>query len=64
LPPECTVTIPTWGTLAELVEVVALARSGAIHIETEPLPLEQALAGYRRLRRGEVTGRAVVCPAR
>jgi alcohol dehydrogenase, propanol-preferring len=63
LPPECTVTIPTWGTLAELVEVVALARSGALHIETELLSLEQAVDGYRRLRRGEVTGRAVVCPA-
>src|SRR4051812_27647481 len=63
LPPECSVTIPTWGTLAELVEVVALARSGAIHIETERLSLDDAVDGYRRLRRGEVTGRAVVSPA-
>ena len=63
LPPECSVTIPTWGTLAELVEVVALARSGAIHIETEQLSLDEAVEGYRRLRRGEVTGRAVVSPA-
>jgi propanol-preferring alcohol dehydrogenase len=63
LPPECSVTIPTWGTLAELVEVVALAQSGAIHIEIERLSLDEALDGYRRLRRGEVTGRAVVSPA-
>jgi alcohol dehydrogenase, propanol-preferring len=63
LPPECAVTIPTWGTLAELVEVVALARSGAIHIEAEQLSLDEAVEGYRRLRRGEVTGRAVVSPA-
>jgi alcohol dehydrogenase, propanol-preferring len=63
LPPECSVTIPTWGTLAELVEVVALARSDAIHTEVELLSLEQAVDGYRRLRRGEVIGRAVVSPA-
>jgi alcohol dehydrogenase, propanol-preferring len=62
LPPECTVTIPTWGTLAELVEVVALARSGAIHIETERLSLDEAVEGYRRLSRGDVVGRAVVSP--
>src|SRR3954453_19551127 len=63
LPPECSVTIPTWGTLAELVEVVALARSGAIHIETERLSLDEAVDGYRRLGRGDVVGRAVVSPS-
>jgi alcohol dehydrogenase, propanol-preferring len=63
LPPECSVTIPTWGTLAELVEVVALARAGEIHTEIERLTLDDALEGYRRLRRGEVVGRAVVSPS-
>src|SRR5579859_4948638 len=63
LPPEAVVTIPTWGTLAELVEVVALAQAGAISAEVERLALEEAIDGYRRLRRGEVVGRAVVTPA-
>jgi propanol-preferring alcohol dehydrogenase len=63
LPYECTVTIPSWGTLSELLEVVALARSGAIRTEVERLTLAQAGDGYRRLSRGEVRGRAVVVPA-
>jgi propanol-preferring alcohol dehydrogenase len=63
LPPECSVTIPTWGTLAELVEVVALARAGEIHTEVERYSLDEAVEGYRRLARGEVIGRAVVSPS-
>jgi alcohol dehydrogenase, propanol-preferring len=62
-PPECSVTIPAWGTVPELVEVVALARAGAIHVEVERMPLEKALDGYRRLRDGDVVGRAVVTPS-
>ena len=53
---------PTWGSLPELHEVVALARSGAIEIEVEELRLEDAIAGYRRLGNGEIAGRAVVVP--
>jgi alcohol dehydrogenase, propanol-preferring len=62
VPFECSVYVPTWGTIAELVEVVALARAGAIHTEAERLPLDDALDGYRRLQRGEVVGRAVAVP--
>ena len=62
VPFECSVYVPTWGTLAELVEVVALARAGAIHTEVERLTLDDAVEGYRRLQRGEVVGRAVVAP--
>ncbi len=53
---------PTWGSLPELHEVVALARAGAIEIEVEQLQLENAIEGYRRLRNGEIAGRAVVVP--
>jgi propanol-preferring alcohol dehydrogenase len=60
VPFECSVYVPTWGTLSELAEVVALARSGAIHAEAERLTLDDAVEGYRRLQRGEVVGRAVV----
>jgi propanol-preferring alcohol dehydrogenase len=62
VPFECSVYVPTWGTISELVEVVALARAGAIRTEVERLALDDALDGYVRLQRGEVLGRAVAVP--
>jgi alcohol dehydrogenase, propanol-preferring len=62
LPFETTVFIPTWGTPAELIEVVALARAGAIHTEVERFRLDEAVGAYARLRDGEIVGRAVVTP--
>jgi propanol-preferring alcohol dehydrogenase len=62
VPLEWSAGRPTWGTLPELYEVVALARSGRIEIEVERLALEDAIEAYRRLRRGEIAGRAVVVP--
>jgi propanol-preferring alcohol dehydrogenase len=62
LPFECSVTIPSWGTLPELAEVIALARSGAIHAEVQRFTLEQTVEAYRKLKRGEIRGRAVVVP--
>jgi propanol-preferring alcohol dehydrogenase len=56
------VHIPTWGTLPELAEVVALARTGAVRAQVECFTLRQAADAYRRLRRGEIRGRAVVTP--
>jgi propanol-preferring alcohol dehydrogenase len=41
---------------------VALARAGTIRIDVERFGLEQAIDGYRRLRNGDVDGRAVVLP--
>jgi alcohol dehydrogenase, propanol-preferring len=61
-PLEWSLRRPTWGTLPELHEVVALAQSGAIEMAVERLTLEDALDGYRRLHDGEVEGRAVVVP--
>ena len=46
----------------ELHEVVALARAGEIEIEIEQIALEDAVEGYRRMRDGEVVGRAVAVP--
>src|SRR5947209_8131108 len=63
LPLECSVRLPSWGTLPELLEVVELARAGAIRTEVEAFPLEEAINGYRRLRDGAVRGRAVAVPA-
>jgi propanol-preferring alcohol dehydrogenase len=62
LPIEWTAGKPSWGTLPELHEVVALARAGRLEVEVERLALEETIEGYRRLHRGEVVGRAVVVP--
>jgi alcohol dehydrogenase, propanol-preferring len=62
LPLEWSLRRPSWGTLPELHEVVALARAGSLEIEVERLRLADAIEGYRRLGRGDVTGRAVVVP--
>jgi propanol-preferring alcohol dehydrogenase len=62
VPLEWSLSKPSWGTLPELHEVVALARAGAIHIEVEQLRLDEAVEGYRRLHDGEIYGRAVVVP--
>lgn len=61
-PLEWSLRRPSWGTLPELHEVVALARSGAIEIAIERLSLEDAVDGYRRLHAGKIDGRAVVVP--
>jgi propanol-preferring alcohol dehydrogenase len=62
VPLEWSLAKPSWGTLPELHEVVAFARSGALEIEVERLRLEDAIDGYERLRNGAVDGRAVVVP--
>ena len=62
-PFDCSVTVSTWGTIPELVEVVALARSGAIRSEAQTYQLDQTLAGYDDLEHGRVIGRAVALPA-
>ncbi len=62
VPLEWSAGRPSWGTLPELHEVVELARAGLIEIEVEGLALEDTVEGYRRLRRGEIAGRAVVAP--
>jgi propanol-preferring alcohol dehydrogenase len=64
IPYETTVRMPTWGTVAELAEVVALAADGKIHSEAEVYDLDDAVSAYGKLRQGEVLGRAVVLPAR
>jgi alcohol dehydrogenase, propanol-preferring len=62
VPFEATVTFPHWGTRAELVDVVALARRGDLVLEVEPVALDGVVDAYARLERGEVTGRIVAVP--
>lgn len=61
-PYGCEVSVPYWGTRAELMEVIALAEAGRIHAEVESFPLEQAVDVYQRLREGRIHGRAVLAP--
>jgi propanol-preferring alcohol dehydrogenase len=62
LPFDATLTAPFWGTATELVEVLALARAGAITAHTQRFPLERADEAYAALRDGTLEGRAVICP--
>ncbi len=62
LPLEWSLGKPSWGTLPELHEVVELARAGVLEVEVERVRLEETIDAYRRLRSGDVVGRAVVVP--
>jgi len=62
VPLETSVIFSNWGTRAELAEVVALARDGAIAIEIERVPLADVPAAYERLAAGRTRGRLVAVP--
>ena len=59
---DCDVFIPQGATIAELHEVVALARGGEVRIEVEQFAFDEAPLAYERLRAGTLDGRAVVLP--
>jgi propanol-preferring alcohol dehydrogenase len=53
-----------WGSVKELREVIALAESGRLTtISVEVTPLKQINDVYRRLKAGDIHGRAVIAPA-
>ncbi len=58
-----TLSLPYWGSRVELMEVMAMARDGRIHAETTDFPLAQAVDVYRKLKAGQIAGRAVLVPA-
>jgi propanol-preferring alcohol dehydrogenase len=62
VPYETSVTAPYWGTRGELIEVLDLARRGEIRVHVETYPIDDAPEAYRRLRAGQVNGRAVIVP--
>ena len=59
---DCDVFIPQGATIAELHEVVALAREGGVTVEVEAFGFDETPAAYERLRAGALNGRAVVLP--
>lgn len=61
-PMGASVRAPYWGTRSELMEVLDLARAGAIHVEVERYTLDQAPEAYRKMHEGTIRGRAVVVP--
>lgn len=61
-PMGAAVRAPYWGTRSELIEVLDLARSGAIGVHVERYGFDSAVEAYRKLHSGDVRGRAVVVP--
>ncbi|MFK0117680.1 NAD(P)-dependent alcohol dehydrogenase [Streptomyces sp. NPDC090994] len=61
-PFEVSVSAPYWGSRGELMEVLALARAGAVSVHTETYSLDDAPLAYERLHEGKVNGRAVILP--
>jgi propanol-preferring alcohol dehydrogenase len=47
---------------SRIEEVIAMARADRIHAETAEFPLGQAGEVYRKLKAGEISGRAVLIP--
>lgn len=61
-PYGCVLSIPYWGSRVELIEVIAMARDGRIHVEVSQFPLDQAVEVYAKLKAGQIKGRAVLVP--
>ena len=61
-PMGAAVRAPYWGTRSELIEVLDLARSGAVGVHVERYGFDGAVEAYRKLHAGTVRGRAVVVP--
>lgn len=60
VPPGVQVSVPFWGALRDLHDVVALARAGRLAIRTTPFALDAAPEAYLCLAEGTVPGRAVI----
>ncbi|MFJ5612703.1 NAD(P)-dependent alcohol dehydrogenase [Streptomyces sp. NPDC093221] len=59
---DAAVRAPYWGSRAELIEVLDLARSGAVEVHVETYSLDDAPLAYERLHAGKINGRAVILP--
>jgi propanol-preferring alcohol dehydrogenase len=59
---EAAVATTYWGTLPELVEVIALAATGQVHASVQRFSLDDALDAYAAMRAGQLEGRAVIVP--
>jgi propanol-preferring alcohol dehydrogenase len=62
VPYEASVATTYWGSIPELLEVLALAEAGRIEPPVQTFPLEGALDAYAAMRDGRLEGRAVIVP--
>ncbi|MDY7101314.1 MAG: NAD(P)-dependent alcohol dehydrogenase [Actinomycetota bacterium] len=62
VPYELSVATTYWGSLPELQEVVDLAAAGHLKVHAQRFTLDDALDAYDEIRRGTLTGRAVILP--
>ncbi|MGR6998176.1 zinc-binding dehydrogenase [Yinghuangia aomiensis] len=53
---------PYWGSRAELIEVLDLARAGSVKVHVETYGIDEAPKAYERLHEGKIRGRAVILP--
>jgi propanol-preferring alcohol dehydrogenase len=63
IPHEVSMQTTYWGSRPELVEVLDLGARGLIEPHTSVYSLSDAPEAYRRLRAGELSGRAVIDPS-
>ena len=61
-PSECAVATTLWGSLPELVELIAMAENGHVRSHNTYYPLDRAPEAYDAMRAGTVQGRAVILP--
>jgi propanol-preferring alcohol dehydrogenase len=59
---DAAVRVPYWGSRSELIEVLDLARSGRVSVETQRYSLDDGPSAYEALAAGTVRGRAVIVP--
>ncbi|MCP2341829.1 NAD(P)-dependent alcohol dehydrogenase [Actinomadura rupiterrae] len=59
---DASVRAPYWGSRAELIEVLDLARAGSVDVHVETYSIDEAPLAYQRLHEGKVNGRAVIVP--
>jgi len=64
VPHEVSMQTTYWGSRPELVEVLDLGARGLIEPHTSVFSLSDAPEAYRKLRAGELVGRAVIDPSR
>ena len=63
VPYELSVATTYWGSIPELIEVLALARAGKIRAHVQRFSLDDAPLAYEKMRAGSLRGRAVVVPS-
>lgn len=61
-PYEVSLATTYWGSITELMEVIALAEAGHLRPHVTRFSLDEAPAVYEKLAAGEIAGRAVVSP--